>query len=159
MSELQIIMKGASARGDTGKGVNNMKKIFFGIRVDLITETKEALKREAERKAEKEKPEKTAEEMAVEEAAKKKDAEILAFLEAFKRQAYQYDFVIFTGIDQGVLRLDSFLPKPAGVSYDSTSLSSISAEERAEIEAEMRKTENVEFFSSQKEAIDYMTSI
>ena len=67
--------------------------------------------------------------------------------------------MIYTGIDYGVLHLDSFLPKPAGVSYDLTSLASISAEERAEIEAEMRKTENVEFFSSQKEAIDYMTSI
>ena len=141
------------------KGVNNMKKIFFGIRVDLITETKEALKREAERKAEKEKPEKTAEEMAEEEADEKRDKEILSFLEAFRKQVHPYDFVIYTGIDHGVLHLDSFLPKPAGVSYDLTSLSSISAEERAEIEAEMRKTENVEFFSSQKEAIDYMTSI
>ncbi len=142
------------------KGVKKMKnKIFFGIRVDLITETKEALKRESERKVEKEKPEKTAEEMAVEEAAKKKDAEILAFLEAFKNQAYQYDFVIFTGIKHGILHLESYLPKPAGVSYDLTSLASISAEERAEIEAEMRKTENVEFFSSQEEAIEAMTSI
>lgn len=136
-----------------------MKKIFFGIRTDLIAETKEALKREAERKAEKEKPEKTAEEMAVEEADEKRDKEILSFLEAFRKQAYQYDFVIYTGIKHGILHLESYLLKPAGVSYDLTSLASISAEERAEIEAEMRKTENVEFFSSQKEAIDYMTSI
>ena len=141
------------------KGVKKMEKIFFGIRVDLITETKEALKREAERKAEKEQPQKTAEEMAVEEADEKRDKEILSFLEAFKKQAYPYDFVIYTGIDHGILHLESFLPKPAGVSYDLTSLASISAEERAEIEAEMRKTENVEFFSSQEEAIEAMTSI
>lgn len=144
-------------------------KIFFGIRTNLITETQEALKREAERKrkkAQKKSAEKmakkTAEEMAEEEAekeAEKRDKEILSFLEAFKKQAYQYDFVIYTGIDHGVLHLDSFLLKPAGVSYDLTSLASISAEERAEIEAEMRKTENVEFFSSQKEAIEAMTSI
>ena len=141
------------------KGVNNMKKIFFGIRVDLITETKEALKREAERKAEKEQPQKTAEEMAVEEADEKRNKEILSFLEAFRKQAYQYDFVIYTRIKHGILHLESYLPKPAGVSYDLTSLASISAEERAEIEAEMRKTENVEFFSSQEEAIEAMTSI
>ena len=146
-------------RGDAGKGVKKMKKIFFGIRTDLIAETKEALKREAERKAEKEKPEKTAEEMAEEEADEKRDKEILSFLEAFRKQAYQYDFVIYTGIKHGILHLESYLPKPAGVSYDLTSLSSISAEERAEIEAEMRKTENVEFFSSQEEAIEAMTSI
>ena len=133
------------------KGVNNMKKIFFGIRVDLITETKEALKREAERKA--------AEEMAVEEAAKKRDAEILSFLEAFKKQDYMLDLVIYTGVKRGVLHLETFLPLPAGVSYDVADLNFISTEKRAEIEKEMKKDKNAIFFNSKEEAIDYMTSI
>lgn len=120
-----------------------MEKIFLGIRTNLITETQEALKREAERKrkrkkAEKESAEKmaektaeeTAEEMA-EKEAEKRDKEILSFLEAFKKQAYPFDLVIYTGIDHGTLHLESSLPKPAGVSYDLTSLASLSAEERA----------------------------
>ena len=131
-------------------------KIFFGIRTNLITETQEALKREAERERKKaELAEKTVEE----ESDEKRDKEILSFLEAFKKQAYPFDLVIYTGINHGILHLESFLPKPAGVSYDLTSLASISAEEKAEIEAEMRKTENVEFFSSHEEAIEAMTSI
>ena len=42
-------------------------KIFFGIRSDLITETKEALKRTAEREKAEETAKKTDEEIAVEE--------------------------------------------------------------------------------------------
>lgn len=137
-------------------------KIFFGIRTDLITDTQGALKRNAERKAEKEKPEKmakkTAEEMAAEEASKKRDAEILAFLEAFKKQDYMLDLVIYTGVKRGVLHLETFLPLPAGVSYDVADLNFISTEKRAEIEKEMKKDTNAIFFNSKEEAIDYMTS-
>ena len=134
-------------------------KIFFGIRSDLITETKEALKRTAEREKAEETAKKTAEEIAVEEAAKKRDAEILAFLEAFKKQDYMLDLVIYTGVKRGVLHLETFMPLPAGVSYDVADLNFISTEKRAEIEEEMKKDTNAIFFTSKQEAIDYMTSI
>ena len=82
MCESQIIKERASARGNTGKGVKKMKrKCFFGIRKDLINETKSALRRKAEREKKVEEPAtaEQAEEMA-------KDAEILAFLELFQKQ-------------------------------------------------------------------------
>ena len=146
-------------------------KIFFGIRTNLITETQEALKREAERKrkkAQKKSAEKmakkTAEEMAEEEAekeAEKRDKEILSFLEAFKKQDNILDLVVYTGIinSVNVLISEPFLPLPAGVSYDSGTIQFLAPKKRSEIEEKMRKAKDVQLFSSKEEAIKAMTSI
>ncbi len=155
MCESQIIKERASARGNTGKGVKKMKrKCFFGIRKDLINETKSALRRKAEREKKVEEPAtaEQAEEMA-------KDAEILAFLELFQKQDSPLDLTVYVGVRKGLLHLESILPLPAGVRYDVASLNLISAEKRAEIEEELKGNKDIICFSSKEEAVKAMTTI
>ena len=153
------IQKGP-VRGDAGKGVKKMKnnKILFGIRTELIEETKSALRKKADF-------EKKAEKMSAEQAeqAEERLEEILkdlAFFEAFQKQDYMLDLVFYTGIfGPNILILEPALKLPAGVSYDSTRVQLLAPEKRSEIEEKMREAEDVLLFTSKEEAIKEMTSI
>lgn len=136
------------------------RKFLFGIREELIEKTKSALIRKAE-------IEEKAKTLTAEQAKKLMDEQAkeilkdLAFLEAFKKQDYMLDFVVYTGIidSVNVLLLEPALSLPAGVSYDSTRVQLFAPEKRIEIEERMRKAKAVLLFSSKEEAIEAMTSI
>lgn len=152
MCESKINKKGP-VRGDAGKGVKKMKnnKILFGIRTELIEETKSALRKKADFKKE-------GKVMPAEQA--EQAVKDLAFFEAFQKQDYMLDLVFYTGIlGPNILILEPALPLPAGVSYDYTRVQLLAPEKRSEIVERMRKAKDVLLFSSKEEAIKAMTSI
>lgn len=151
MCESKINKKGP-VRGDAGKGVKKMeKKLFFGVRKELIEKTKSALRKKADFKKE-------GKEMPAEQA--EQAVKDLAFFEAFQKQDYMLDLVFYTGIfGPNILILEPALPLPAGVSYDSSRIQLLAPEKRSEIEEKMREAEDVLLFTSKEEAIKEMTSI